>query len=313
MAWNVGANNTANIMGIPVGSGVLSLRGAVMIVLVLEILGVVFYGGNVARTVGTDMIGTYGMRLVEAIAVMALVGGFVTLASFFRVPMSSTQVLVGCVVGYALATSSILNWGTVFGIALSWVISPFIGILFGFVGYYAVRRYFLSDALNMDEVRMIFGVFVALEVASAAMLAFAQGANSIAAIVGVFSGVVPLLSSGALLVMKVVGGVGVGAGMAMWGYRVIRTISSRIVAMDPAMCFVSQISAAIIVLLFTFFGMPVSSVHVVVGTVIGVGLISGARMIHWNVIYEIAGSWVFVVPLSAFVSFAFIRALIVFV
>lgn len=313
VAWNIGANNAANVMGISVGSGALSLRRAVVLVFALEICGAVFLGDSVAHTVGVGILDSYGMRMIEAISVLFLVGLFITVASYFRVPVSMTQVLVGCVVGYGFATSSVLNVGVVLGVALSWLVSPLLGVVFGFVGYYVVHRWFLSHFSNMHDVGRSFGFFAGLEVVSCALVAFAQGANNIAAAVGVFSGVVPAVSLGSIFGLKLVGGVGIGIGMAVWGYRVIQTISSRIVVMNPAMCFVAQFAAAFVVLFFTFAGMPVSSVHVVVGTVIGVGLISGARTIHWKVIYEIVGSWVFVLPVSAFVSFLFVRGLVVFV
>ncbi|RKY40649.1 MAG: hypothetical protein DRP85_08185 [Candidatus Makaraimicrobium thalassicum] len=313
VAWNIGANNAANVMGISVGSGALSLRRAVVLVFALEICGAVFFGDSVARTVGVGIMSSTGMRMVEAVAVLFLVGAFITAACYFRVPLSMTQVLVGCVVGYGFAVSSVLNVGVISGVALSWLISPLFGVVSGFFGYYLVQRWFLSHFSNMHDVGRSFGFFAGLEVVSCAFVAFAQGANSIAAAVGVFSGVVPAVSLDMLFVLKIVGGAGIGVGMAVWGYRVMQTISSGIVVMNPAMCFVAQFAAAFVVLFFTFFGMPVSCVNVVVGTVIGVGLISGARTIHWKVIYEIVGSWVFVLPVSAFVSFLFIRGLIVFV
>ncbi len=313
VAWNIGANDTANVMGIPVGSGALSLKRAVVLVFALEIMGAVLYGDSVARTVGAGILGSHGMRMIEAVSVLFLVGLFITTASYFRIPMSMTQVLVGCVVGYAFATSSVLNTRVIFTIALSWLFSPLLGVVFGLLGYYLVRRLFLSHFVNMHDVSRSFGFFAGLEIVSSALVAFAQGANSIAAAVGVFSGVIPAISLGSLFGLKLVGGIGIGIGMAVWGYRVMQTISSRIVVMNPAMCFIAQFTAAFVVLFFTFIGMPVSCVHVVVGTVIGVGLISEAKTIHWKVIYEIVGSWVFVLPVSAFVSFLFIRGLIVFI
>lgn len=313
LAWNAGANDAANVMGIPVGSGVLSIRNAVVIVFVLEFFGAVFFGRNVADTVGLDIVTSSGMRLVEAVAIVFVAGVFMLLASYFRVPVSMAQVLVGCVIGYGFATSAALDVSVVTWIAMGWLFSPLIGIFLGFLGYYLVKVYFLSDFLNMAEVGRSFRFFAGLEIFSAALIAFAQGANNVSAIVGVFFGIVPPLEGGYIFAFKVLGGLGIGIGMATWGYRVMRTISSRIVVLNPAMCFASELAAAIIVLFFTFVGLPVSSVHVVVGTVIGVGLISGAQAIHKDVIYEIAGSWIFVVPVAALVSLLVIRGLLVFV
>ena len=313
LAWTAGANNAANVMGIPVGSGVLSIRNAVIIVFVLEFYGAVFFGGHVADTVGLDIVTSSGMRMVEAVAVVFVAGVFMFLASYFKIPVSMAQVLVGCVIGYGLATSAALDLTVVTWIAMGWLFSPFIGILLGFVGYYLVNAYFLSDFLNMAEVGRSFRFFAGLEIFSAALIAFAQGANNISAIVGVFHAVIPPLEGSYILAFKALGGLGIGVGMATWGYRVMKTISSRIVALNPAMCFASELSAAIIVLFFTFVGLPVSSVHVVVGTVVGVGLISGAQAIHKDVMYEIAGSWIFVVPVAAVVSMLVVRALLVFV
>lgn len=313
LAWSAGANNAANVMGIPVGSGVLSIRNAVIIVFVLEFFGAVFFGRNVADTVGLDIVTSSGMRMVEAVAIVFVAGVFMLFASYLRVPVSMAQVLVGCVIGYGLATNALLDVSVITQIALGWLFSPLIGIVLGFAGYYLVNVYFLSNFLNMAEVGRSFRFFAGLEIFSAALIAFAQGANNVSAIVGVFRGVIPPLEGPYILAFKALGGLGIGIGMATWGYRVMRTISSRIVVMNPAMCFASELAAAIIVLFFTFIGLPVSSVHVVVGTVIGVGLISGAQAIHKDVMYEIASSWIFVVPVSAFVSLLVIRMVLVFV
>jgi len=162
LAWTSGANNAANVMGIPVGSGVLSIRNAVVIVFVLEFFGAVFFGGHVADTVGLDIVKSSGMRMVEAVIVVFIAGGFMFLASYFRVPVSMVQVLVGCVIGYGLATNALLDVSVVTWIAMGWLFSPFIGILLGFACYYLVNVYFLSDFLNMAEVGRSFRFLQAL-------------------------------------------------------------------------------------------------------------------------------------------------------
>ena len=107
-------------------------------------------------------------------------------------------------------------------------------------------------------------------------------------------------------VLKILCGVGIAWGVLIFGRRMISAVFGRVFDVNPMMCFSVQAVAVGIVVLFTFVGMPVSSMHVLVGALLGAGIVSGARGVRWRAVSEIALSWVVVVPLAFFAEYSFV-------
>ena len=141
MAWNIGANDVANAMGTSVGSGALTLRGAVILAAVLEFSGAFFFGSHVSKTMQSGIINAdlfindprilvYGM-----LAALASVGIWLQIASYYGWPVSTTHSIVGAIVGFGAVVGGLkaIYWENVGFIISSWIISPLLG---GILGYY---------------------------------------------------------------------------------------------------------------------------------------------------------------------------------
>ncbi len=140
MAWTIGANDVANAMGTSVGSGALTLRGAIVVAAIFEFGGAMLVGGTVTETIrqgivevgalGSDpMITALGMTCCLLAAALWL-----NLATYAGWPVSTTHSIVGAVVGFGVTAGGVnaVDWGTVGSIAASWIVSPLMG---GFLGY----------------------------------------------------------------------------------------------------------------------------------------------------------------------------------
>ena len=134
VGWNIGANDTANCVGTSVGSGLLSYRGEILLVSLFVIIGGLLQGSEVATTVGKGVVETELPQLAVLIGLISA-GAFVTLATALKLPVSTTQAIVGAVAGIGLATGSPVNGKKLLEIGQVWVLNPFLMALLSYVIY----------------------------------------------------------------------------------------------------------------------------------------------------------------------------------
>lgn len=155
-------------------------------------------------------------------------------------------------------------------------------------------------------VERIFGF---LQIMSACLMAFAHGANDVANAIGPLSAAITVLQTGAIPVYTDVpawalalGGFGIVIGLATWGWRVIETIGKKITELTPTRGFAAEFGAAATILLASRLGLPISTTHTLVGSVIGVGLARGIEALNLAMTRDIVISWVLTIPASAAVT-----------
>jgi PiT family inorganic phosphate transporter len=310
VGWNIGANDAANCIGTMVGAQIISYRKAVLIMSVFVILGGALQGQRVMETIGKGMVisdqaawqeyhGTAAdagfrqyfpdNRLPDKAILAALIsaGLFVSLATFARVPVSTSQAIVGGVVGTGLAIVGLqpgyIQWPMLLQIFSAWVVSPLLTLLLAFVLYSLISRW-----LKKANVILWSRILAVLVVISAAYVSFSLGANDVGNAIG------PLLNRfpdhGAELAL--LGGVSIAMGALTFGARVTDTVGKSITALDYGGALSAQFAAAIGVHVFTLLGIPVSTSQAVVGAVIGVGLTKGMRAVSMSRIRRIFLGWV---------------------
>jgi PiT family inorganic phosphate transporter len=168
------------------------------------------------------------------------------------------------------------------------------------------------EAEYSDRFLDVERVFSILVVMTAASVAFAHGSNDVANAIGplaaVFNVVGGLYAADTTQVapwMLMVGGVGIVIGLATLGYRVIETVGRKITELTPSRAFTAQIAAAITIVLASRMGIPVSTTHILVGSVLGVGLARGIGALDLRVVGKIFTSWVATLPIAAALSIFF--------
>lgn len=190
--------------------------------------------------------------------------------------------------------------------------------LFGLVVAFAARvlirraKFDVSDDADFHFTN-VEKVFTPLMIFTACSMAFAHGSNDVANGIGPLAAVVSIVSSGGEVAQKselpiwilVLGGVGIVSGLVTLGYRVMRTVGKKITELTPTRGFCAELAAATTVVLASRTGLPVSTTHILVGAVMGVGLARGVGALDMQVIRNIILSWVVTLPVGAALSALF--------
>ncbi len=175
MAWNIGANDVANAMGTSVGSGALTLRGAIIVAAIFEFGGAMLAGGTVTKTIRKgiiDMDALGGDPMVVAIGMtccLLAAALWLNIATYAGWPVSTTHSIVGAVMGFGLIAGGFeaVNWSMMVKIAASWVISPLLGGLLGYFGFVFIKDRILNVHRPLLALRgwgpiMVFPIFAIL-------------------------------------------------------------------------------------------------------------------------------------------------------
>lgn len=159
---------------------------------------------------------------------------------------------------------------------------------------------------NRLDFKKVEQIFVYLQILSAAFIAFAHGANDVANAVGPMAAVISILQKGEIAANSPVplwvlglGGVGIVIGLATWGWRVMLTIGKKITELTPSRGFSAEFASAITIVVASKLGLPVSTTHILVGGVLGVGFARGLDALNLKIVYKIVVSWIITIPVGA--------------
>ena len=320
LGWSLGANDASNVFGTAVGSRMLRFRTAAVLCCVFVIIGAVISGAGATHTLG---------KLGE---VNALAGAFVVafsaalsvyLMTLARYPVSTSQAIVGAIIGWNLFSGSPTDSNALFKIVMTWVACPILSGIIAVLSYKVVTFFILKFKVHMfklDEMTryglVLMGIFGS----------FALGANNIANVVGVFLPVSPFTNIqifgdvcfSPAQQLFFLGSLAISIGVLTYSKRVMETVGSGIFKLSPVMAFVAVWAHSIVLFLFASqrleqlllqLGLPplplvpVSSSQAIVGAVVGMGLLKGRHNIRWRTVAAIAGSWVTTPLFACLISF----------
>ncbi len=282
MGWALGANDAANVCGLAITTGAMRYWRA----LVLTALCVV-WGAFLSGAKGMGTYGALASHGVSSAFVVALAAGLtVTAMTWKGLPVSTSQAVVGAIVGVALAAGKPVDWSVFARIAVSWFSSPLGALLIALV---------LQVALSFFLPRLSLSIEVLDRIARLGLLlisiwgAYALGANNVANVVGVFVGA-GLLSTD---LAGLVGGAAIALGVLTYSRPVIETVGQKLVQVGTWPALVALVAQAAVLQTFTAVGVPVSSSQAVVGAVVGVGLTKGVSAVNLRRVGGIVAGWVF--------------------
>jgi PiT family inorganic phosphate transporter len=201
---------------------------------------------------------------------------------------------------------------------MGYAVAVSIGIAVGIIGMLVIKRLHTEKALTYDEQQSsIERVFAVLMVLTACCMAFAHGSNDVANAIGPLAAVVSVVSNGGEITTDAalawwilpLGGIGIVAGLALFGHRVMKTIGQGITHLTPSKGFAAELAAATTVLIASGTGLPISTTQTLVGAVLGVGIIQGVAALNGKVVKSILVSWVVTLPAGATLSIIFFFAL----
>lgn len=326
LGWSLGANDASNVFGSAVGSKMVSFRKAAIIASIGVIIGAVLQGEGASHTLGklgavNAIGGSFTLALAAAITVYVM--------TKFALPVSTTQAIVGAIIGWNLFTGNRTDPGTLSKIVVTWISGPVIGAIFAVLLYILII--WIKKRSHIHLIRFESYIKYGLVIVGA-FGAYSLGANNIANVMGVFVpsfnlqpldlGLLTLSSSQQLFL---IGGLAIAVGIITYSKKVMETIGANIVELTSEAAMVVVLAQSLVLFIFSSASLsalfvrlglppipmvPVSSSQVIVGCVIGIGIYKGVRNINFKLLGEIALGWLATPLMSgllAFFSLFFIR------
>ena len=318
LGWSLGANDASNVFGTAVASRMIRFRTAALYCSVFVILGAVISGAGASDTLGKlgDVNAVAGAFIVAFAAAMS-----VYLMTLARFPVSTSQAIVGAIIGWNIFSGSLTDMSSLTKIVSTWIFCPLLaaGIsmpLYLMTGV-VIRRFgihmFKLDAMTRWSL-LGAGIFGS----------YSLGANNIANVMGVF---VPVANLSDIAIFGItfsgaqqlflLGGIAIAVGVFTFSKRVMLTVGKGIFDLSPVMAAVVVWSHSIVLFLFSSVALeswlkghalpqfplvPVSSSQAIVGAVIGIGLLKGGKSIRWKTVAGITSGWVITPLLATLIS-----------
>ncbi len=300
-----GFHDTANAVATSVSTRALSPRLAVAIAAIANLAGA-FVTTAVAKTVGKGIIDT-GLAN-EKTVLAALFGAIAWNLITWRagLPSSSSHALIGGLVGAAIAQSGLdgVQWhGLVHSVAIPAVAAPAIAFAGAFLLLLAIYWGFVW--MNPGTANRTFRLG---QLASGTWVAFTHGANDAQKTMGVIA--LALFEAGHIshfyipTWVIVAAGLAIAAGTYVGGWRIMKTLGQRVVNMEPASGFAAQVTGGLTIYTATKLGYPLSTTHVISGSVMGSGATKRLSAVRWGVAGNIVAAWLVTIPAAALVAAA---------
>lgn len=321
-----GFHDSANSIATVVSTRVLSPRWAVLWAAVFNFLAAAVFGIAVAKTISAGLVDPN--QVTQYVIIAALAGAIIwdLLTWWWGLPTSSSHALIGGLAGAGIARAGwqVLlrepKWhvpflGTIPGLGEKWmstlafiVLAPLIGLVLGLFLMIVVSWIFHRSAP-----RSVDKLFRRLQLLSAAAYSLGHGGSDAQKTMGIIAGA--LLAGGYLTHDQFLHGWGpykwwiiVGANAAMGlgtyfgGWRIVRTMGTRITKLKPVGGFCAEGAGAITLFFLAYNGIPVSTTHTITGAIVGVGSIHRLSAVRWGVAGRIVWAWILTIPASAIVA-----------
>ncbi len=298
-----GFHDTANAIATSVSTRALHPSHAIIMAAVLNFAGAM-YSTGVAKTIGADIVKS-AQHVDEHIIIAALIGAVLwnILTWWLALPSSSSHALVGGIIGAVLISVGPdgLNFYGIGKIVLSLILSPLIAIITGCLVMtllFCVFGRFSPSAVN--------GKFKKMQILSAAMMAFSHGSNDAQKSMGIIT--LALLAGGYIEVfevptfVKLLAATAMACGTAVGGWRIIKTIGGKIFKLEPISGFAADLNSSIVIFSATLLHLPVSTTHVVSGSIMGVGTAKRLSAVRWGVAQQMVAAWVMTIPSTAVIG-----------
>jgi PiT family inorganic phosphate transporter len=265
----------------------------------------------VAKTIGKGIVDP--KDIVTAVVVATLVASFAWngVMTMVGLPVSASHALIGSLMGAAIAFGGvdILNFAGLKKIFIALLISPILGLIIGYIFMKLILHFFGSHPPG--PLNKVFGK---LQLASAGVMAFSHGSNDAQKAMGIIT--LSLVSAGYLDTVEVpfwvilACGLAMALGTAMGGWRVIKTLGSKMLKLEPVHGFAAETAAASLIFGASHFGLPVSTTHVISSTIMGVGATKRLTAVRWGIAGKIVMAWVVTLPACGLFAYVVCKVLL---
>ncbi len=326
--YSNGFHDAANAIATVVSTKVLTPRQAIAMAAFFNLTGALL-GGAVASTIGKGLVDTNVVTMPTVLAAVVAAFAWNITTWWFGLPSSSSHALIGGLCGAALATArgdwSVIKWNTGIWpkVIVPMITSPLAGFVFGgllmFLLYLTLHRY------TPHFVNKLFGK---LQIFSAAWMAHSHGSNDAQKTMGIIAlalftgtkagsfdhlpGFLAFLRTPTFILpvwVVALCALTMAVGTAAGGWRIIRTLGHRMVKLQPVNGFAAETTAALIIQAASYYGIPLSTTHVITTSIMGVGAVKRFSGMRWTVVERIIWAWLFTLPASGLIGYLLERAL----
>ena len=303
-----GFHDTANAIATVVSTRVLSPRVAIIMAAVLNVVGALV-STNVAKTIAGGLVKSGGAT--QTVILSAIVGAIVwnLITWKYGIPSSSSHALIGGIVGAALihgGVKNILVGGVIQKVIIPLFTSPLVGFVLGFILMQTIFKLFAR--WHPGRVNT---TFKKLQIVSAAWMAFNHGMSDAQKSMGIITMALvtgkfihaadptkPHVPLWVILTCAITMGLGTSAG----GWRIIKTMGHRIIRLEPVHGFAAEMTASMILFITSRYAMPVSTTHVISGSIFGVGASKRLSAVRWGVAQTMLMAWILTIPASGIIA-----------
>jgi PiT family inorganic phosphate transporter len=301
-----GAHDSGNTIATVVSTRALSPKNAVILAGIFNFLGA-FLGTHVAETMGKGIINTDMIMGCQSLILAALAGAILwNIFTWYLIglPSSSSHAIIGGLIGAAIAYNgwNTLNHTTILSrIIIPIIISPLSGFIVGYLIMIAIAWITKNAKPNPAN-----KVFQFLQIISSGFLALSHGTNGAQRTMGIIAlalymfHIIPEIH--VPLWVRIICATAMMLGTLKGGWKIIKTVGTKIFKIEPVHGFASQISASTVILTASYFGAPISSVQVISSSILGVGSSKRFSAVQWGVAGNIVTAWVFTIPCAAIVG-----------
>ena len=298
-----GVHDSSNIVATVIFSRALNPRMALILAAISHFIAPFLFGVAVATTIGDELLNmsAVNMNAIMAGVIAAIVWNLLTW--YFGIPSSSSHALLGGLLGATLLHSRSLEIVKVSGltkIAIALFLSPIAGLIIGFI----VMKFTLL--LVRSATPKVSNLFRRFQVVTLIGLSLSHGTNDAQKTMGLIA--LGLLLSGQTssfvipMWVVTVSAAAIGLGTSFGGWRLIRTLGGKIFRIRPIHGFTSQIGGAIVILSAALLGGPVSTTQVMSSSILGVGAAERVNKVRWNVLSDMALTWLITIPANAAIA-----------
>lgn len=299
-----GFHDAANVVSTVIATKAMRPLAAILMAAALNIIGATQIGG-VAHTISAGLVQA---GIVTEVLVLSAVAGAIVwniITWYFGIPGSSSYALIGGLLGSAFFQGGlkIILWnGVIFKVLIPMLISPLLGFVLAFSFMKGLTFFFTLREKKSHE-----QLFRRLQIGSAGCVALAHGLNDAQKSMGIitlglFAGhLIPSLHIPLWVIFSCA--VVMGLGMASGGIRIIKTVAYSITDLKPIQGFAAEMSSSIVILGASLWGMPISSTHMIVGSITGVGSEKGLKGVRWKTMQKLGFAWLMTLPVAGFISY----------
>jgi len=302
-------------------AGIIATRAvktnqAILISTVGSLIGMTVFGSAVAKTIGTGII-TEGFASGEVI-IATLLGALIFDVIFswiFSLPISETHVLIGGLIGAGVAAGGweiIKVGGIINKVIIPLITSPFLAIIVAFSITGLIIRVFRNRAASKMNRR-----FKRLQIVATFLFSITDASNDAQKVMGILTMILFYYGYISEFVVPfwviIASYIAIASGVVFGGWRIVKTMATKITRIRPYQGFSSDLSSSIILGSAAFFGIPMSSTHIANGTLMGIGLTRGKKAVKWGTMRSIIWAWILSAPLAAVLGFVLYKLIIVIV